>query len=278
MATKPQIAYGLDNPLQNVFPKPIEARRAPKTSDHFQVGQVWVDVTTNTAYMLTSIAANLSQWTNLVGGGTGIFNAVEATLGNITADVGDIEALLGNIIIDTGTLQIRALSNCMLLANGVGNIITAGAATNGQILIGSTGAIPVLGTITAGAGITVTNGAGTITIAAPGVSVFWQVVVANQPIVADNGYICNSAGTVILTLPAVAAVGDTFEVMGKNAAVGWRIAQNAGQTIHTGSASSTTGLAGYAEATSVYDWAEVTCITANTDWALTPKMGSITIA
>lgn len=40
--------------------------------------------------------------------------------------------------------------------------------TNGQLIIGSTGAFPVAATITAGSGITVTNGAGSVTIAATG--------------------------------------------------------------------------------------------------------------
>jgi hypothetical protein len=40
--------------------------------------------------------------------------------------------------------------------------------TNGQLLIGSTGNAPVAATITAGAGISVTNGAGSITIAVTG--------------------------------------------------------------------------------------------------------------
>ena len=40
--------------------------------------------------------------------------------------------------------------------------------TNGQLLIGSTGVNPVAATITAGSNITVTNGAGSITIAASG--------------------------------------------------------------------------------------------------------------
>lgn len=42
------------------------------------------------------------------------------------------------------------------------------ALTNGQLLIGSTGATPATATLTAGTNITITNGAGTITIAASG--------------------------------------------------------------------------------------------------------------
>ena len=37
--------------------------------------------------------------------------------------------------------------------------------TNGQVIIGSTGATPVAAALTAGANITITNGAGSITIA-----------------------------------------------------------------------------------------------------------------
>lgn len=43
-----------------------------------------------------------------------------------------------------------------------------GTMTNGQLLIGSTGAHPAFGTLTAGSGVTITNGAGSITIAASG--------------------------------------------------------------------------------------------------------------
>lgn len=56
----------------------------------------------------------------------------------------------------------------ILLGSGTGAITALGQATNGQIPIGSTGGDPVLGTITGGANITVTNGAGSISIAATG--------------------------------------------------------------------------------------------------------------
>ena len=56
----------------------------------------------------------------------------------------------------------------ILLGSGAGAVTALGQATNGQIPIGSTGGDPVLGTITGGSNITVTNGAGTISIAATG--------------------------------------------------------------------------------------------------------------
>lgn len=49
--------------------------------------------------------------------------------------------------------------------NAGGTALVSTALTNGQLLIGSTGAAPTVATLTAGTGITITNGAGSITIA-----------------------------------------------------------------------------------------------------------------
>ncbi len=67
-----------------------------------------------------------------------------------------------------GTGAITETAHSLILGQGTSAFTALGAATNGQIPIGSTGADPVLATITQGTGITVTNGAGTITIAASG--------------------------------------------------------------------------------------------------------------
>ena len=56
----------------------------------------------------------------------------------------------------------------VLLGSGAGAVTALGQATNGQLVIGSTGADPALGTLTGGANITVTNTAGGISIAASG--------------------------------------------------------------------------------------------------------------
>jgi hypothetical protein len=56
----------------------------------------------------------------------------------------------------------------ILVASGTDNFKSLGAATNGQLPIGSTGADPVLAALTGTADqITVTNGAGTITLSTP---------------------------------------------------------------------------------------------------------------
>ncbi len=70
-----------------------------------------------------------------------------------------------------GTGLATLTAHSLYVGNGTSAPTALGVATNGQIPIGSTGADPVLATITAGSGITVTNAAGSITIASTGSSV-----------------------------------------------------------------------------------------------------------
>lgn len=61
-----------------------------------------------------------------------------------------------------------ATNNGLMYATGATTGTSSGAATNGQVLIGSTGTTPVVATITGTSGqLTVTNGAGSITLAIP---------------------------------------------------------------------------------------------------------------
>lgn len=101
-------------------------------------------------------------------------------------------------------------------------------------------------------------------------------VTADAALVAGVRCIPNAGSRLVLTLPATAAVGDTFIVTGKGSG-GWQIAQNAGQTIH-GATDSTTGAAGYIQSSARYDSVEVVCITANTDFVIHTSRGTITIA
>ena len=60
-------------------------------------------------------------------------------------------------------------TNSVQIKGSSGTLSGVGPLTNGQILVGSTGAGPVAQTLTAGAGVSITNTAGTITLkAAPG--------------------------------------------------------------------------------------------------------------
>lgn len=94
-----------------------------------------------------------------------------STCNNTTSAFLSSVSLTSNV---TGTLPVANggtgaatfTANSILLGNGTSAFSTVGAAVNGEIVIGRTGLAPILGTITAGSNITVTNGLGTITIAA----------------------------------------------------------------------------------------------------------------
>ena len=180
----------------------------------------------------------------------------------------------------TNTVTDLATANsATLVTNASGVPAWTSSMTNGQILIGSTGATPVVGTITGTSGISVAVGAGTITLSGTGSGIGWnEITGASQTMAPDQGYVTNNAGLVTLTLPAVAAFGTVINIVGKGAG-GWRIAQGAGQQIQVGSTASTVGAGGYVESTNQYDSIELLCTTANTTWTcLGGPQGNITIA
>lgn len=134
-------------------------------------------------------------------------------------------------------------------------------------------------TITAGAGISVTPGANTITIAAVGMGAFtWSVITANQTAVVENGYFCNKAGTLALALPAASAVGDEIIVTNENTALGVQFTQAAGQQILIGNTNTTLGATGTLTSSAVGDTLTIVCKVANTIWRVTDMVGNWTPA
>lgn len=120
-------------------------------------------LTSNGTTWISSPVSSSGAVTTLTGNSGG---AISPTAGNInTVGTGSI-TIVGSG--STLTTQLTGLTNHSLLVGaGTSTITNLGVATNGQIPIGSTGANPVLATITQGANITVTNGAGSITLAVP---------------------------------------------------------------------------------------------------------------
>lgn len=171
---------------------------------------------------------------------------------------------------------LATANSAVLTTNSSGVPVFSSTMTNGQLIIGSTGATPNAATLTAGTGIGITNGAGTITISSAGGGVSWsEITTTSQTMVANNGYIANNAGVVTLTIPATVALGDTFLIVGKGAG-GWLVQANAGQTIYFGS--STSSVAGSAASTQRRNCIEIVCITANTELEIRNSVGNITIA
>jgi hypothetical protein len=94
----------------------------------------------------------------------------------------------------------------------------------------------------------------------------------------NNGYITDNATQVVYTLPSVAAQGTLLEVCGGVLGVGgWKIAQNALQSIKFNSSSTTVGTGGSLTSTEQYDTIRLLCIVANTTWTVLGNEGNITV-
>jgi hypothetical protein len=113
----------------------------------------------------------------------------------------------------------------------------------------------------------------------------WQTVTGATNLVAGNGYFVNGSSQVVFTLPATAAVGDTFWIttVGTATATGWKIVQNSGQQIvvcnNSGvSTRHQTTVTTGSVATTSFESAQLICWTANTSFVLnTVTLGNFTI-
>lgn len=191
--------------------------------------------------------------------------------------------IVTNIGIDAITYQkfqsapIVTTQHAILIGDIYNKIASLGPLTNGQLAIGNTGNDPTAATLTAGAGISITNAAGSITVAAIGDGVTWSVIAADQPAVVNEGYFCNKAGTLALSLPAVSAIGDTIMVANINTANGISFTQGAGQRIFIGDTSTTLGGGGSLTSTKIGDSLTIVCRAVNTLWQVTSSVGSWTV-
>lgn len=90
----------------------------------------------------------------------------------------------------------------------------------------------------------------------------------------EDTYADNGASRVTLTLPATAAEGEQFKVIGA-AAGGWQVGQNAGQTIYQGASATTTGTGGHLRGG---QWTVVVleCVNADTDFVVVSANATLT--
>ncbi|MGD0510934.1 MAG: hypothetical protein ABSA33_03780 [Candidatus Micrarchaeaceae archaeon] len=134
-------------------------------------------------------------------------------------------------------------------------------------------------TLVAGAGISIVYGSGTITISGGGGGgggYTWNnVTSASNPVtlLTGNGYVSSGAGVVNFTLPAAAAFGDTYRVVGNGNL--WTLAQNAGQSIVYGDEITTAGVGGSLAASKISDCVEIVCTVANNLFEVVSSIGNI---
>ena len=94
-------------------------------------------------------------------------NCNNATSQFLTGPINLASLVTGTLPVANGGTGLATLTaNSLFVGNGTSALTALGVATNGQIPIGRTGLSPVLATLTAGPNVSITNGSGSITVAA----------------------------------------------------------------------------------------------------------------
>ncbi len=141
-----------------------------------------------------------------------------------------------------GTFVGNAVTNHAVQVGGATTsaLTQLSVGTNGQVLLGSTGADPVFATLTGTGGITFTTGAGSLAINNSGGGLSWSVISADQTGAVNHGYFCNKASLLTLTLPGTTAVGDVIALVNINGAAFTKILSANPGIINIGSSAATT--------------------------------------
>ena len=221
-------------------------------------------------------ATTLTDHGVLVGSGTSTITALSVGT--------DGQVLLGSSTADPVFATLTSTGSTVAFTPGAGTLnLETGSAVCASVTTDSGSAVPSSGVLTiAGGGDVTTSGSGsTVTVTCTGGGgggITWSAITADlDPMVVDNGYICNKAGLLTLTLPTTAAVGTTFRVTGMNTDAGWKVEQNASQQIHFGDVSTTSGTGGYLASTLKRDSIELVCVVADTEFNVVSNEGNITV-
>lgn len=96
---------------------------------------------------------------------------------------------------------ITPVNSAVLISNSSGAPSWSSTMLNGQVIIGSTGSTPAAATLTEGTGISITNGAGSITIAADSAALVSSITGTANQVLANGTSASPQVGAVTLTLP-----------------------------------------------------------------------------
>lgn len=232
---------GVDPVSPNDF---VVQTRAPLTSDFapYNLGDEWLNVSTNLVYKLVSKEGKDSIWSIITGGGAGSTTTYRTNSGDATpsADILRIEGglnintagatnivtinlnstLVGNITFEgditfNGGLTFPALGDGVLQSDSMGNI-TATEGTDGQVLISSTAGSPSWQNITSTGGtVSITNASNSINLET-GVAFSTYTAVNTTPytVLATDVHlgVDSSGGIISIELPNAPAAGRIFSV------------------------------------------------------------------
>ncbi len=229
-------------------------------------------------------AADLSGW---IANATGFFEIrITRTRNNLSTtpiiDMCQLTSETEHIWDSSGDVNINSLVLATPLAvaqGGAGRV----SSTAFSVICGgtsSTAAHQSIASVGTSGQLLTSNGAGALPTfqASASLPFAWnEVTGTSQAGAVNNGYVTNNVGLVTVTLPSTAAFGDIVSVVGKGSG-GWRVAQNAGQSIRlSGGGTTTVGVTGRLDSTGTDDTVEILCETANSGWIVISSLGTITV-
>ena len=171
-----------------------------------------------------------------------------------------------------GQTWINKLTNSFWVltsvAAGLANWEPGGGSATVETITGDSGGAisPAAGNINilGGTGCNTVGSGSTLTINVTGLGEEYTTVTADTPMSVNQGYITNKGGSAAtMTLPATSAVGSAISIIGRGA-TGWVIAQNAGQSIHMNSVTTTVGVGGSLASSAQYNAVDIVCTVADT--------------
>lgn len=134
-------ASGLENPLQEIFPKPIVADRVPLASDkRFPIGQDWVNTTTQETYKLAGFTDGVPAWV-LTASGTTDLESLDGDSGSAAPSGGVITIAGGTNLTSVGsgsTITVN-LNGAITLATSVSSPLYTVAAVTDMNIEAATG-------------------------------------------------------------------------------------------------------------------------------------------
>ncbi len=211
--SKNNLAYGLNNALQNLSPLPIFAKRAPSSRDIGELGQAWIY--NDQVWMFTSQAT----WTELAAAGnSGTFTAL--TVNGPTQLNGQLAVTTANntITLNSGTAVTNIGTDAAAKAITIGNVtgatsVDVNSGTGGISLDSNgTGNITLVGNDTTPVAYAFTNNAlvGHSSIVVP-VNILVNDVVT---LTMTNSFITALDTPILVTVTTNATSGGSLSVVG----------------------------------------------------------------
>ena len=197
--------------------------------------------------------------------GTGTTFVVNTSPTLVTPLLGTPTSGVMTNVTGTATGLTSGITLALKSATTTVDVSAATAPTTGQVLTATAGTTATWQTPSGGSGTTWT-----------------EVTTTTQAAAVSNGYVTNNVALVTVTLPSTATVGQIVYLQGSGAG-GWKLAQNASQTVVwdagavAGTNITTAGITGSLASSDRYDSLEVQCITTNTGWVVRNSKGNLSI-